>query len=68
MVIDGEISIGDISSFVMYTITMSTGLMGIGDSANAIISATGVAEKVLPPPPPTHTPYIYINYISKFIK
>lgn len=46
MVIDNNLSIGDLTSFVLYTITMSSGLVGIGNSINTTISATGVAEKV----------------------
>lgn len=46
MVIDGEITIGDLSSFLMYTITMSGGLIGVGNSANLINAAVGIAEKV----------------------
>lgn len=47
MVIDKELSIGDLSGFVLYTITMSVGLIGIGNNMNTTITATGVAEKVI---------------------
>lgn len=46
MVIDGEITIGDLSGFILYTITMSGGLIGMGNSITVNITATGVAEHV----------------------
>lgn len=46
MVIENEMTIGDLSGFVLYTMTMSIGLLGIGNNMNTTISAAGVAEKI----------------------
>ena len=46
MVIDKKISTGDLTSFVLYTITLSVGVLATGGMLNIIISAVGVAEKV----------------------
>ncbi len=46
MVLDEEMSIGDLSSFVLYTITLATSLIATGNVLNNIITAIGVAEKV----------------------
>ncbi len=46
MVIKGKITIGLLSSFVLYTVTMSIGLLNVGGMINAIIMAAGVTESV----------------------
>lgn len=44
LTIDGEISIGDLTSFVLYTITLTVGFASISGIINQIISALGVCE------------------------
>jgi len=46
LVVDGEITVGNLTSFVMYTVTMSVGLLTAGGTLNDIISAVGIAEKL----------------------
>lgn len=46
MVIDGNLDIGDLSSFVLYTITMATSLIATGNVMNNMVTAIGVAEKL----------------------
>ncbi len=47
MVLDGELTSGQLASFVLYTITLSVGLLGVGGIFNNIITALSVAEKVI---------------------
>ena len=46
LVVDGEITVGNLTSFVMYTVTMSVGLLTAGGTLNDIISSVGIAEKL----------------------
>ena len=46
LVKDQKMTIGDLTSYIMYTITLSVGLMASGGTANSIITALGVAERV----------------------
>lgn len=46
MVIDGSMSIGDLSGFVLYTITLSVGLIGTGNTLNTFVTAMGIGEKL----------------------
>lgn len=40
------LNIGDLSSFVLYTITLATALVATGNVMNNIITAVGVSEKL----------------------
>lgn len=42
LVIDGELSIGDLTSFVLYTITLTIGFASISGIINQAISALGI--------------------------
>lgn len=44
MVLDNKITTGDLTSFVLYTITLSIGVLAGGGMLNIIISAVGIAE------------------------
>jgi ABC-type multidrug transport system fused ATPase/permease subunit len=44
LVIDGEISIGDLTSFILYTITLTVGFASVSGIFSQIISALGVCE------------------------
>lgn len=46
MVINDDLSIGDLSGFVLYTITMAMSLIGTGGILNTLVTALGVAEKL----------------------
>jgi len=46
LVENNEITIGELTSFVMYTITMATGIVTAGGTLNDIISAVAIAEKI----------------------
>lgn len=46
LVYDGKLSIGNLTSFVMYTVTLSVGLISIGTTLNDIMTAVAVAEKL----------------------
>lgn len=46
LVLDGKLSIGNLTSFVMYTITLSVGLVASGSIISVIITAVGVAERL----------------------
>jgi ATP-binding cassette subfamily B protein len=46
LVIDGELSIGDLTSFVLYTITITLGFGNITGILNQTISAMGIAENI----------------------
>jgi ATP-binding cassette subfamily B (MDR/TAP) protein 10 len=46
LTIDGEISIGDLTSFVLYTITLTVGFANASGYINSIISALGVCENI----------------------
>jgi len=46
LVIDGELTVGNLTSFVMYTVTMTVGLLSAGGTLNDIISAVGIAENL----------------------
>ena len=46
MVIKDKLSVGELSSFILYTITMSVGLVASGGVLNQMITAVGVAEKL----------------------
>lgn len=44
LTIDEEIDIGDLSSFILYTLTLIMGLISAGNIINVIITAIGIAE------------------------
>lgn len=46
LVLDNELTVGNLTSFLMYTITMTVGLLSAGGTLNDIISAVGIAEKL----------------------
>lgn len=46
LVIDGELSIGDLTSFVLYTITLTIGFASISGIINQVISALGICEHI----------------------
>lgn len=46
LVINQEITIGQLTSYVLYTITMTVGLTSVGGIMNQIVSAVGVCEKI----------------------
>ena len=39
-------SLGDLTSFILYTINMSTSLLMVGAQINLVITAIGVSEKL----------------------
>lgn len=46
LVIDDEITIGQLTSYVLYTITMTVGLTSVAGIINQMVSAIGVCEKI----------------------
>ncbi|EAR85633.2 ABC-type multidrug transport system, ATPase and permease component (macronuclear) [Tetrahymena thermophila SB210] len=46
LVLEGKLTTGQLSSFILYTITLSTGLLAVGGISNQIITAVGVSEKL----------------------
>jgi len=42
LVMDGDLSIGDLTSFVLYTITLTVGFASVSGIANQVISAMGI--------------------------
>lgn len=46
LVIDGELTIGDLTSFVLYTITLTIGFASISGILNQTISAIGICEHI----------------------
>lgn len=46
LVIDGELSIGDLTSFVLYTITLTVGFASLSGIMNQTISAIGICEHI----------------------
>ena len=46
LVINHEITIGQLTSYVLYTITMTVGLTSVAGILNQIVSAVGVCEKI----------------------
>ena len=46
LVVDGELTVGNLTSFVMYTLTIAIGLLTAGGTLNDIISAVAIAEKL----------------------
>ena len=46
LVVDGEITVGNLTSYVMYTLTIAIGLLTAGGTLNDIISAVAIAEKL----------------------
>lgn len=46
LVIEGELSIGDLTSFVLYTITLTIGFASISGIINQAISALGICEHI----------------------
>jgi len=46
LVIDGDLSIGDLTSFVLYTITLTIGFASISGILNQTISAIGICENI----------------------
>jgi ATP-binding cassette subfamily B protein len=46
LVIEGELTIGDLTSFVLYTITITLGFGSITGILNQTISAMGIAENI----------------------
>jgi ABC-type multidrug transport system fused ATPase/permease subunit len=46
LVINGDLSIGDLTSFVLYTITLTVGFASVSGIANQVISAMGICENI----------------------
>lgn len=46
LVIDDELTIGDLTSFVLYTITLTIGFASISGILNQTISAIGICEHI----------------------
>ena len=46
LVIDGELSIGNLTSFVLYTITLTLGFASLSGVMNQTISAIGICENI----------------------
>ena len=46
LVIDGQLSIGDLTSFVLYTITLTVGFASVSGILNQLISAIGICEHI----------------------
>ena len=46
LVIDGDLSIGDLTSFVLYTITLTVGFASVSGIINQLISAIGICEHI----------------------
>ncbi|CAD8104708.1 unnamed protein product [Paramecium primaurelia] len=46
LVIDGQSTIGNLSSFVLYTLTMTISLLALSGTMNEMISAAAVSEKI----------------------
>jgi len=46
MVLDNKLTTGQLSSFILYTITLSAGLLAVGGVSNMIITAVGISEKL----------------------
>lgn len=44
LTIDGELSIGDLASYVLYTVTLTVGFASASGTINQIVSALGVCE------------------------
>lgn len=42
LTIDGELTIGDLASFVLYTVTLTVGFASVSGIINQIVSAIGV--------------------------
>jgi ABC-type multidrug transport system fused ATPase/permease subunit len=42
LTIDGELTIGDLTSFVLYTVTLTVGFSSVSGIINQIVSALGV--------------------------
>lgn len=46
LTINGELSIGDLASYVLYTVTLTVGFASVSGIINQIISALGVCESI----------------------
>ena len=46
LVLENDLSLGDLTSFILYTINMSTSLLMVGGQINLVITAIGVSEKL----------------------
>ncbi len=46
LVIDDQLSIGDLTSFVLYTITLTIGFASLSGIMNQTISAIGICENI----------------------
>jgi ABC-type multidrug transport system fused ATPase/permease subunit len=46
LVIEGQLSIGDLTSFVLYTITLTIGFASISGIMNQTVSAIGICEHI----------------------
>lgn len=46
LVIEGDLSIGDLTSFVLYTITLTIGFASISGILNQTVSAIGICEHI----------------------
>ncbi len=46
LTIDGELSIGNLTSYVLYAVTLTVGFASISGIVNQIVSALGVSEKI----------------------
>lgn len=44
LTIAGDLSIGDLTSFVLYTVTLTVGFSSVSGIINQIVSALGVCE------------------------
>lgn len=46
LVIDGEMTIGDLTSYILYAITLTIGFASISGIINQTISALGICENI----------------------
>lgn len=46
LVIDGQLTIGDLTSFVLYTITLTIGFASLSGIMNQTMSAIGICENI----------------------
>ena len=46
LAINGELSIGDLASYVLYTVTLTVGFASVSGIMNQMISALGVCESI----------------------
>lgn len=46
LVLEGEMTIGDLSSFVLYTMTLAVSVIAMTGMINILLTASAVSEKV----------------------